>query len=153
MNRQFGSAPLFHFAFAVDDLEAARTFYRDGLGCREGRCSAQWIDFDFGGHQIVAHLVPTTPKTAAPLTGRNVVDGHDVPVPHFGLILEPLAFHTLADRLRAMGIVFVIEPYCRFAGEAGEQWTMFVNDPSGNTLEFKAFADRRAVFAQKLSLP
>ena len=133
----------FHIAFPVDNLEAARHFYGTVLGCPEGRSSDQWIDFNFFGHQIVAHHKPTKKEAAH----ANPVDGHDVPVPHFGVILSVPAFHALADRLRAAATPFAIEPYLRFEGEPGEQWTMFVRDPAGNALEFKAFADDTQVFA------
>ncbi|WP_265569452.1 VOC family protein [Sphingomicrobium nitratireducens] len=134
--------PPFHLAFPVDDLEAARQFYGGLLGCREGRSSDRWIDFDLHGHQIVAHLAPRDSARA-----HNPVDGHDVPVPHFGLVLDPAAWRDLADRLRAGGAEFVIEPHTRFAGQAGEQSTFFLYDPSGNALEFKAFADPAQLFA------
>lgn len=133
----------FHLAFPVDDLAAARRFYGELLGCPEGRSSAEWIDFDFFGHQIVAHLAP--PKAA---DHHNPVDGHDVPVPHFGVVLDWADFETLAARLKAGGQRFVIEPYVRFAGQVGEQMTMFFRDPSGNALEFKAFRDRSLLFAR-----
>jgi extradiol dioxygenase family protein len=135
--------PPFHLAFPVDDLAAARAFYGGLLGCREGRSSERWIDFDFHGHQIVAHLVDR-PAGGAP---TNPVDGEDVPVPHFGLVLPPGEWRTLADRLVAAGTRFVIAPTTRFAGEAGEQSTMFLTDPAGNALEFKAFADPVQLFA------
>jgi extradiol dioxygenase family protein len=135
--------PRFHLAFPVDDLTAARRFYGDTLGCAEGRSADHWVDFDLYGHQIVAHL---TERRAAATT--NPVDGDDVPVPHFGLLLRPDEWHTLAARLRAAGVQFVIEPHTRFAGEPGEQSTMFVLDPAGNALEFKAFADDAMVFAR-----
>ena len=134
----------FHLAFPVDDLAAARAFYGGLLGCPEGRSSAEWIDFDFFGHQIVAHLSP--PKADA--DHHNPVDGHDVPVPHFGVVLEWEQFHAFAERLRAQGVKFVIEPYIRFAGQVGEQATMFFKDPSGNALEFKSFKDRSQLFAK-----
>ena len=133
----------FHLAFPVDDLAAARGFYGDVLGCREGRSSDRWIDFDFHGHQIVAHLVDRTADPAA-----NPVDRHDVPVPHFGIVLTMTDWQILAERVRAAGIVFGIEPQIRFAGQPGEQATMFFRDPSGNALEFKAFADDAMLFAQ-----
>lgn len=136
--------PLFHLAFPVHDLDAARAFYGGVLGCREGRSDAAWIDFDFHGHQIVAHLQPG----AAGDRAASHVDGHGVPVPHFGLILPMEEWRSLADRLRAAGTEFVIEPYIRFAGLPGEQATMFVRDPSGNALEFKAFADLGQLFAK-----
>ena len=134
--------PRFHLAFPVDDLEAARRFYGELLGCPTGRESESWIDFDFHGHQIVAHLSPE--ECALARTGA--VDGHDVPVRHFGLILEYDAFDRLAERLKRAGIRFVIDPYVRFAGLPGEQKTMFVRDPAGNALEFKAFKDDDQVF-------
>jgi extradiol dioxygenase family protein len=135
----------FHIAFPVDDLDAARTFYGTTLGCPEGRSSNQWIDFDLYGHQIVAHLKPRTEQDA---THHNPVDGHDVPVPHFGVVLAMEQWNALADRLRTAGTVFVIEPYIRFKGEVGEQATMFFLDPAGNALEFKAFADIGQLFAK-----
>lgn len=136
--------PRFHLAFPVRDLAEARAFYGDLLGCPEGRCSEDWIDFDFHGHQIVAHLSPDEVGHRA----TSPVDGHDVPVRHFGVILSPAAWNRLADRLRAAGTKFIIEPNVRFRGEPGEQSTMFFLDPSGNALEFKAFADDAMVFAR-----
>jgi uncharacterized protein len=136
---------LFHLAFPVHDLAAARRFYGDVLGCREGRSSDAWVDFDLYGHQIVAHLAP---DGADRVRTHNPVDAHDVPVPHFGVILTMTEWQRLAARVRAAGIEFVIEPYVRFKGEIGEQATMFFLDPSGNALEFKAFADRNQVFAR-----
>lgn len=133
----------FHLAFPVDDLQRTRAFYGGLLGCPEGRSSAEWIDFDLFGHQIVAHLAPPRPQDH-----HNPVDGHDVPVPHFGVVLAWDEFHALAERLRAGGIRFVIEPYIRFAGQVGEQATMFFRDPSGNALEFKSFKDRSQLFAK-----
>ena len=133
----------FHLAFPVHDLAAARAFYGDVLGCGEGRSSDQWIDFDFYGHQIVAHLDPV----AKPVATSNPVDGHDVPVPHFGVVLTMDQWEGLAARLRAAGIRFGIEPHIRFKGQPGEQATMFFLDPSGNALEFKAFADDAMLFA------
>ena len=133
----------FPLAFPVHDLAAARAFYRDLLGCREGRCSDHWIDFDLHGHQIVAHLSPD----ARPAEVTNPVDGHDVPVPHFGVVLTMADWRALADRLRGAGIRFGIEPHIRFEGQVGEQATMFFRDPSGNALEFKAFADDAMLFA------
>ena len=135
----------FHIAFPVDDLAAARHFYGTTLGCPEGRSSAQWIDFDLYGHQIVAHLKPRAPGDVA---HHNPVDGHDVPVPHFGVVLTMEQWDVLADRLRSAGVAFVIEPYIRFKGEVGEQATMFFLDPAGNALEFKAFADMGQIFAK-----
>jgi len=135
--------PRFHLAFPVDDLAAARHFYGDVLGCPEGRSADQWVDFDLYGHQVVAHLVETLTRRVT-----NPVDGDDVPVPHFGLLLQPNDWRRLADRLVAAGVEFVIEPHTRFAGTAGEQSTMFVLDPAGNALEFKAFADESMIFAR-----
>jgi len=135
---------LFHLAFPVDDLAAARRFYGELLGCAEGRSSDRWIDFDFFGHQIVTHLK----DGPASNLHHNAVDGHDVPVPHFGAILPMDVWQALADKLKARGTHFVIEPYVRFAGEVGEQATMFFYDPAGNALEFKAFADISQVFAK-----
>jgi uncharacterized protein len=134
----------FHIAFPVDDLDAARAFYGGTLGCPEGRSSAQWIDFDLFGHQIVAHLKPSSDIQ----THHNPVDGHDVPVPHFGVVLPMPTWEALAARLRGAGISFIIEPYIRFKGEVGEQATMFFLDPAGNALEFKAFADIEQLFAK-----
>jgi extradiol dioxygenase family protein len=134
----------FHLAFPVDDLDAARRFYGGLLGCPEGRSDTQWIDFNLYGHQIVAHKVEGRPAFTAP---TNPVDGHDVPVPHFGVVLEWDQWHALADRLRAAGVAFVIEPYIRFPGKVGEQATMFFYDPAGNALEFKSFRDMGQVFA------
>lgn len=135
---------LFHFAFPVKDLEEARRFYGQLLGCPEGRSSPEWIDFDLYGHQIVAHLAPSECGS----TGTSNVDDHKVPVRHFGAILSMVDWNALAERLRAAGTQFVIQPYLRFKGEVGEQATMFFLDPSGNALEFKAFADMRQVFAK-----
>jgi extradiol dioxygenase family protein len=134
----------FHIAFPVNNLEAARHFYGTVLGCPEGRSSDQWIDFDFFGHQIVAHHKPDKKETVH----ANLVDGHDVPVPHFGVVLTPAAWKALAERVRAAGVKFVIEPYTRFEGQVGEQSTMFFLDPAGNALEFKAFADLSQLFAK-----
>ena len=138
--------PRFHLAMAVHDLAAARAFYGDILGCREGRSADQWVDFDLYGHQFVAHLSAST-RAATP-SQHNEVDGDAVPVPHFGVLLEPAEWHRLAARLTAAGTEFVIEPHTRFAGEVGEQSTMFLLDPSGNALEFKSFADDSLVFAR-----
>ncbi|MGH3311753.1 MAG: VOC family protein [Streptomyces sp.] len=135
--------PRFHLAVPVDDLAAARRFYGEILGLERGRSARSWVDWNLYGHQFVTHLVPGHRGAAA----HNPVDGHDVPVPHFGLLLTVPDFHRLADRLRAAGTEFVIEPYLRFEGEPGEQWTMFLTDPAGNALEFKAFADDADVFA------
>ena len=133
----------FHLAFPVDDLAAARDFYGQIVGCAEGRSSDRWVDFDFFGHQIVAHLIPRTGDA-----GTNRVDGHNVPVPHFGLVLTMADFDGLAARLAEAGVAFGIAPTTRFAGEPGEQKTMFVRDPAGNALEFKAFADDTMLFAR-----
>jgi extradiol dioxygenase family protein len=135
---------LFHLAFPVHDIQAARSFYGGVLGCTEGRSSDAWVDFDLFGHQIVAHLQPGRAGVAT----LNPVDERDVPVPHFGVIVSLEQFDQLAERVRRAGIEFVIEPYVRFRGEVGEQATMFFLDPSGNALEFKAFADRSLVFAK-----
>lgn len=134
----------FHLAFPVHDLDAARAFYGEVLGCVEGRSDAHWIDFDLFGHQLVAHLSPD----ARAHVHHNAVDGHDVPVPHFGVILSYEAFDALTERLRAHQVRFVIEPYLRFEGLPGEQMTMFFYDPSGNALEFKAFRDPSQIFAK-----
>lgn len=136
--------PPFHLAFPVNDLAAARTFYGGLLGCAEGRSSESWIDFDFYGHQVVAHLSPGEVGKAA----ANQVDGKDVPVRHFGVILPWDDWHALADRLRQAGVKFVIEPGIRFAGQVGEQATMFFLDPAGNALEFKTFRDMGRIFAK-----
>jgi uncharacterized protein len=134
----------FHIAFLVDDLPKARAFYGGLLGCPEGRSSDEWIDFDLFGHQIVAHLAPAW----ADRSHHNPVDGHDVPVPHFGVVLTLEDWQALADRLTATGTRFVIEPHIRFKGQVGEQATMFFLDPAGNALEFKAFADMGQLFAR-----
>lgn len=135
----------FHIAFAVDDLAAARHFYGTVLQCPEGRSSPQWIDFDLFGHQIVAHLAPRAEREGP---HHNPVDGHDVPVPHFGVVLEMKQWESLAQRLRDHGVTFVIEPTIRFKGQTGEQATMFFLDPAGNALEFKAFQDMGQLFAK-----
>ncbi|MFJ4649309.1 VOC family protein [Streptomyces bobili] len=134
--------PRFHLAVPVDDLAAARRFYGDVLGLEQGRSADTWVDWNLHGHQFVTHLAPGRAQRI-----HNPVDGHDVPVPHFGLVLTIPAFQQLAERLRAAGTEFVIEPYVRFAGQKGEQRTMFLLDPAGNALEFKAFADDSQVFA------
>lgn len=134
----------FHLAFPVHDLATTRAFYRDVLGCGEGRSSAQWIDFDFFGHQLVAHLAPDNVGRDA---ARNHIDGHGVPVPHFGVVLTLADFDAMAERLRGAGVTFEIEPYTRFKGQPGEQSTMFFRDPSGNAIEIKAFADLNQLFA------
>jgi hypothetical protein len=134
----------FHLAFPVDDLDAARSFYGDLLGCPEGRSNNQWIDFSLYGHQIVTHLKEDHVNS----NHSNPVDGHDVPVPHFGVVLPWATWEALAERLQAQKIEFVIEPYVRFEGEVGEQATMFFLDPAGNALEFKAFRDPSQIFAK-----
>ena len=134
----------FHLAFPVHDLAAARRFYGESLGCPEGRSSAEWVDFNFYGHQIVAHLAPDE----AGASSRNAVDGHGVPVRHFGIVLPMPEWDALAARLQAAGTSFIIEPYTRFKGEPGEQSTMFFLDPSGNAIEVKAFADIGQLFAR-----
>jgi extradiol dioxygenase family protein len=133
----------FHLAFPVHDLALARAFYGDVLGCDEGRSSQEWVDFNFYGHQIVAHLAP---QEIAPAT-RNTVDGHGVPVRHFGLVLPMSDWQALAERLHSRGVRFLIDPYLRFEGQPGEQATMFFLDPSGNAIEIKAFADITRLFA------
>lgn len=138
------STPLFHLAFPVRDLHEARSFYGDMLGCPEGRSSDAWIDFNFYGHQVVAHLAPQECSAAA----TSAVDGDNVPVRHFGAILSLPEWQALADKLNAARTRFIIEPHIRFKGEVGEQATMFFLDPSGNALEFKAFADMSRVFAK-----
>lgn len=135
--------PPFHLAFPVDDLAAARSFYGGLLGCREGRSSERWVDFDLHGHQIVAHLAPDAVSARA----GNPVDGEHVPVPHFGLVLAMPEWKALAERLEGAGVEFVIPPTIRFEGQAGEQATMFLLDPAGNALEFKAMADPDNLFA------
>ncbi len=134
----------FHLAFPVRDLAEARHFWGSVMGCPEGRSSETWIDFDFYGHQIVAHCT----GAAASDAGSNPVDGHGVPVPHFGIVLELAQWEELAERLKAAGTRFEIEPYVRFRGEVGEQATMFFRDPSGNAIEMKAFADLSQLFAR-----
>lgn len=133
----------FHLAVPVFDLPAARVFYGEVLGCPQGRESDHWIDWDLFGHQFVTHLAPA-PEGQRP---TSEVDGHRVPVPHYGVLLEADDFHALAERVSSAGVPFVIAPYQRFAGQPAEQWTMFFCDPSGNALEFKAFTDDAAVFA------
>lgn len=136
--------PRFHLAFPVTSLSEARAFYGGVLGCPEGRSADDWVDFDLMGHQIVAHLAPAE----AGAVSTNAVDGEAVPVRHFGLILEPPDWLALAERLTAAKVRFLIEPQTRFAGQPGEQSTLFVLDPSGNALEFKAFADEAMIFAK-----
>ncbi len=141
MRRKGSKLPPFHLAFPVRNLEEARRFYAGLLGCPTGRESDRWMDFDFFGHQLVAHLAP--PDTA---TTANPVDGENVPVRHFGVIIEWDEWHQLADKLKAAGVKFLIEPGIRFRGQVGEQATMFFKDPSGNALEFKAFHDPNDIF-------
>lgn len=138
------TTPAFHLAFPVLEIESTRRFYVDVLGCKVGRSAERWIDFDFAGHQLSAHLI----EDAQGAVGTNAVDGDNVPVRHFGLILEWSAWHALRDRLRGAGQRFLIEPHVRFRGEVGEQSTMFLLDPSGNALEFKSFRDPSRVFAR-----
>ena len=133
----------FHLAFPVKDLEQTRTFYEDLLGCKIGRTSDRWIDFDFWGHQLSAHLTDSTIIEPP----ANPVDGKQVPIKHFGAILKWEDWHQLSEKLKANNIEFIIEPYIRFKGEVGEQATMFFLDPSGNALEFKSFKDFNQIFA------
>lgn len=138
----------FHLAIPVRDLDEARTFYGGLLGCAEGRSAGHWVDFDLFGHQLVCHLDP-----ALGVSGRvghqvNPVDGHDVPVPHFGVVLDMATWERLAGRLRDAGVAFAVEPHVRFRGQPGEQATLFFYDPSGNALEFKAFKDPDRLFAR-----
>jgi len=135
--------PRFHLAFPVTDLAQARRFYGAFLGCAEGRSAPDWVDFDFFGHQIVAHKVDAQAMGDA----TSLVDGRSVPVRHFGVVTDLATWQQLADRFRAAGVDFIIEPYVRFAGEPGEQATMFFLDPFGNALEFKAFGDMNQLFA------
>lgn len=141
----------FHLAIPVDDIAAARRFYGGLLGLTEGRSDSTWIDWNMYGHQLVTHQVGGRAQAADPLppvAGSNPVDGHDVPVPHFGIVLSVDSFKDLAAKLTADGMTFVIDPYVRFEGQPGEQWTMFFKDPAGNALEFKAFADLEQLFAR-----
>ena len=138
------SPPPFHLAFPVSSLANARSFYGELLGCPEGRSSEEWVDFDFRGHQIVAHLAPDECRASV----KAHVDCHAVPVRHFGLVLPMPDWHTLAERLRKAGTQFIVEPHLRFVGQPGEQATMFLLDPCGNALEFKAFADPSKLFAR-----
>lgn len=135
--------PPFHLAFPVNDIEETRRFFVDLIGCRVGREAEKWIDFDFHGHQISAHVKPEETGTAQ----TNGVDGDQVPVRHFGLVLDWDEWHAMADRLKAAGIKFIIEPHIRFKGQVGEQATMFFLDPAGNALEFKSFKDMNQLFA------
>jgi len=136
----------FHLAIPVDDLGTARSFYGELLGCPEGRSSPEWVDFDFFGHQLVCHLDkrPVESRTAL----SNLVDGHGVPVPHFGLVLDLASWEVVRDRLQAAGTEFLMQPTVRFRGQVGEQATMFFKDPAGNNLEIKAFADLSQLFAR-----
>lgn len=139
----------FHLAFPVRDLETTREFYLGVLGCREGRSSDQWVDFDLLGHQIVAHQVGADQQASdGPDAGANAVDGHSVPVPHFGIVMSWDQWQDFSERLKTANVEFVIEPHIRFPGEVGEQATMFFRDPSGNALEFKAFRDPNQLFAK-----
>ncbi len=134
----------FHLAVPVNDLQKAREFYREIIGCEEGRSSDHWVDFNLYGHQFVIHYKDYQQVEKS----SNSVDGHDVPVPHFGVVLEWDAWHQLVDRMKAAGVTFAIEPYIRFKGEVGEQATMFFYDPCGNALEFKSFKDFSQIFAK-----
>lgn len=133
----------FHLAIPVDDLEKCRNFYRETMGCEEGRSDTHWVDFNFYGHQLVIHYKPSGGNEAY----TNEVDGHNVPLPHFGVVLKWEDWEKLAESLKLKGISFVIEPYIRFKGEVGEQATMFFHDPAGNALEFKAFKNIDQLFA------
>jgi hypothetical protein len=135
----------FHIAIPVHNLDECRTFYREVLNCPEGRSSAHWVDFDLFGHQLVIHYKPRSTEDV-PYT--NPVDGKDVPVPHYGVVLEWQQFQDFAKKLKTKNVSFVIEPYTRFEGEVGEQATMFFYDPAGNALEFKAFKDMGQLFAK-----
>ena len=138
------ASPPFHLAFPVNDIEATRRFYVDVLGCRLGREAERWIDFDFFGHQISAHLVDRPDLVAA----TNLVDGDDIPGRHVGAVLPWADWHALRDRLREVGVRFLVEPHIRFQGEPGEQATMFITDPSGNAIELKSFQDPARLFAR-----
>lgn len=144
MSDNVETMPPFHLAFPVRDLTETRSFYGELLGCPEGRSSDEWIDFNFFGHQIVAHLSPDECRE----TATSGVDNHQVPVRHFGAVLSIPAWEKLAEKLKVAGTKFVIEPYVRFEGEAGEQATMFFTDPSGNAIEIKAFRDMQSLFAK-----
>ena len=133
----------FHLAFPINDIKETKSFYKKILGCKIGREDVKWVDFDFFGHQLSAHVKPNELKN----TKKNAVDGKDVPVRHFGVILEWEAWHSLSEKLKENNISFIIEPYIRFEGEIGEQATMFFLDPSGNALEFKSFKDPEQIFA------
>jgi len=131
----------FHIAVQVRDIDEARLFYKDVLGCSEGRSAPDWVDFNLYGHQFVCHLNPNLGSTGKLTSHFKPVDGHGVPVPHCGVVLRPPQWAALAERVRTYGIKFVVEPYTRFEGQTGEQSTMFFLDPTGNALEFKAFKD------------
>lgn len=137
----------FHIAIQVRDIAEARAFYKDILGCAQGRSDIAWVDFNLYGHQLVCHLNPALGPQGSLANHFNLVDGHGVPVPHCGVVLRPAEWSALAERLRDLGVAFIIEPCTRFAGQAGEQSTMFFRDPSGNALEFKAFRDLGQLFA------
>jgi extradiol dioxygenase family protein len=139
----------FHLAIPVSDLEQTKDFYIETLGCSTGRTSEKWVDLNFFGHQLVLHLVEKETPATKNNAGHNPVDGHEVPVPHFGVVLEWNDWHAFAEKLRSKKISFTIEPYIRFAGQIGEQATMFFYDPSGNALEFKAFKDITQLFAAR----
>jgi uncharacterized protein len=141
----------FHIAVQVRDIAEARGFYKDILGCTEGRSDVAWVDFNLFGHQFVCHLNPALGKDGSLASHSNLVDGHGVPVPHCGVILRPEQWSTLAERLQRLDVKFVIEPCTRFKGQVGEQSTMFFQDPSGNALEFKAFRDLSKLFAASSS--
>lgn len=145
-NKNMSSITPFHLAIPVYNLERARSFYRDVLECPEGRSDIQWVDFDLYGHQLVIHIKEG--EAPAEITDFNPVDGHDVPIPHFGVILEWKKWEDLADKLQKQDIQFIIEPYIRFKGQPGEQATMFFKDTEGNALEFKAFKDMGQLFAK-----
>lgn len=136
----------FHLAIPVADLERCRRFYREVLGCQEGRSDTKWVDFNFFGHQLVIHQKDEIEIKET--LDANKVDGHDVPIPHFGVVLSMTVWKELADRLKKKGLVFLIKPYIRFEGQVGEQATMFFQDPEGNALEFKAFEDLGSLFAK-----
>ena len=133
----------FHLAIPVKEINETRAFYKEVMGCKEGRNSSEWVDFNFFGHQLVIHI-----SENVGIQSSNNVDGHEVPVPHFGVVLSIEEWEHLADRVRKANIKFIIEPYIRFKGEAGEQATMFFQDPSGNNLEFKAFKNLNQLFAK-----
>ncbi|WP_340074741.1 VOC family protein [Leptobacterium sp. I13] len=135
----------FHIAIPVHDIAECRTFYKEIIGCEEGRSSEHWVDFNFFGHQLVIHYKPVD---ATSKTHHNPVDGKHVPVPHYGVVLPWEVFHVFAEDLKKKGVTFIIEPYIRFEGQVGEQATMFFKDPSGNALEFKAFKDIDQLFAK-----